>query len=717
METIIESGLADKLALALSLFNTLAALWLGLTVLLSGDRRHWPVIAGGSGLLLSAMFFLSHTIILSLGVKTLGPGMEFWWRLTWLPAGAAPLAWYLVNRRSANLTGGAQGWDRFAPYALAGLGAAILALMIAANPFVDYSGLVLGGFLTVRGPLDATPLVWLYVVYVVLCYGLSLLAMVRRQAQRAEPRVQLRARPWLIGINGLLLAASFIVGFTAIWTVRNALPIAHQDTVTFGLLRLADFVVTALISATIILLGRAVLSYEVFTERPLPRRGFFRHWRSVVLLTIGTAFVVMLLLKTDVPPIYSLTLLACLAVGAYALFTWRSYQDQQKFVTGLRPFVASLPLSDRLLGGQPGALSEANRLLEALCEDALGAAGATLTLTSESPRTPLVITYRSPRSTVEARGAGYDLTLQTVRGPAGVLRLGPKIDGTVYTAEEIDLARAAAERLLDRLAGEQVVGILMELLRHRASELKTLGARHERVIHEDVLPRLADALENLQKANHAGSSDLVSLTRSERDATLAGLTEAHRTLSALVQTTAPVHPALDREGLTAALRATVESEFADQFERVTWRVDRALEAASPESPTGIPAEIVYHAVVEAVRNAARHGRGDDSARPLALTVTLRHERGLWAVVEDDGVGLLQSRLLHRSVESGKRGLAGSDADEAAVIGGHGLLFHSTLLAVLGGHLSVLSRPQGGCRVEIWLPESALRAPDRAQAGG
>jgi hypothetical protein len=33
-----------------------------------------------------------------------------------------------------------------------------------------------------------------------------------------------------------------------------------------------------------------------------------------------------------------------------------------------------------------------------------------------------------------------------------------------------------------------------------------------------------------------------------------------------------------------------------------------------------------------------------------------------------------------------------------------------MLAVLGGYLSVLSRPQGGCRVEIWLPEAALRAP-------
>lgn len=720
MDTLIQSGLTDKLALGLSLFNTLAALWLGLTVLLSGDRRHWPVVAGGAGLLLSAMFFLSHTIILSLGVTSLGPGMEFWWRLTWLPAGVAPLAWYLINRRSATLTGGAWRWDRFAPFALAALGAVILGLLIAANPFVGYSGLVLGGFLSVQGPLDATPLVWLYVVYVVLCYGLSLLAMVRRQALRRGPRVQVRARPWLVGINGLLLAASLIVGFTAVWTIHNALPIARQDAMTFGLLRIADFVVTALISAMIILLGHAVLSYEVFTERPLPRRGFFRHWRSVVLVTMGTAFLVTLLLKGNVPPIYSLALLACAAVGAYALFTWRSYQDQQTLVTGLRPFVTSLQLSDRLLGGQPSALPEAERLLAALCEDALGAAEATLTLSPESARRPSVIAYRSPR--LGARdadrqmepGAGYELTLQTERGPAGVLRLGPKSDGSVYTAEEIDLARAAAERLLDTLAGEQVVGILMRLLRHRLSELKVLGARHERVILDEVLPRLHSALLRLQSANHAGAEQrpgYVSLPRSECDMGIAALLEAQRSLSLLLDAAAPVTPALERKGLAAALREALEAEFAGQFDRLEWRVDSTLETTARDAAAGVSAEVVYYAVVEAVRNAARHGRGDDPQRPLNLTLSLRLGRGLWAVVEDDGVGLLHSRLLHGSADAhaGSRGgrLEG-DSQSAAAIGGHGLLFHSTMAAVLGGYLSVLSRPQGGCRVEIWLPETALR---------
>jgi hypothetical protein len=403
------------------------------------------------------------------------------------------------------------------------------------------------------------------------------------------------------------------------------------------------------------------------------------------------------------------------------LFTWRSYQDQQTFVTGLRPFVASLQLSDRLLGGQPSALPEAERLLAALCEEALGAGGATLTLASDSGQRPAVIAYRSPHARARPAGrddaaSGYELTLQTAHGPAGVLRLEPKIDGSVYSAEEIDLARAAAERLIDTEAGERVVGILMGLLRHRLAEVKILGTRRERVILDDVLPRLRSALSRLEHANHAGTdpSEHVSLSRADRDLGVAALTEAQRELSNLLETAVPINPALERKGLARALRDAVEAELAGQFDRVDWRVDEALEKTGPpELVSGIAAEVAYYAVLEAVRNAAIHGRGGEHDRPLNLILTLRLGQGLWAIVEDDGVGLLLSRLLHVNPES-----AGRAAEPAApqAIGGRGLLFHSTMLAVLGGYLSVLSRPQGGCRVEIWLPEAALRAPARLAAG-
>ena len=60
--------------LAVSIFNTILLLWLGLTVLLNAQRRTTGVWIAGTGLLMSSLFFLSHTAILGLG--PLQKGME-----------------------------------------------------------------------------------------------------------------------------------------------------------------------------------------------------------------------------------------------------------------------------------------------------------------------------------------------------------------------------------------------------------------------------------------------------------------------------------------------------------------------------------------------------------------------------------------------------------------------------------------------------------------
>ena len=80
-----------------------------------------------------------------------------------------------------------------------------------------------------------------------------------------------------------------------------------------------------------------------------------------------------------------------------------------------------------------------------------------------------------------------------------------------------------------------------------------------------------------------------------------------------------MNPALERQGLAGALRAAVGAEFAGSFERVEWRVDQALELSGREVAAGIAAEVAFYAVMEAVRNAANHGRGDEPGRPTPGT--------------------------------------------------------------------------------------------------
>ena len=102
------------------------------------------------------------------------------------------------------------------------------------------------------------------------------------------------------------------------------------------------------------------------------------------------------------------------------------------------------------------------------------------------------------------------------------------------------------------------------------------------------------------------------------------------------------------------------------------------------------AEVLFYAAREAIRNAARHGRGTSQAAPLNLRIAAAWEPGgLRLAVEDNGVGVADQSTAERDG------------------GGQGLALHSTLLAVVGGTLSVESEPGRFTRVLLCLPAEAL----------
>ena len=105
----------------------------------------------------------------------------------------------------------------------------------------------------------------------------------------------------------------------------------------------------------------------------------------------------------------------------------------------------------------------------------------------------------------------------------------------------------------------------------------------------------------------------------------------------------------------------------------------------------LTAEVLFYAAREAIRNAARYGRGRDTTRPLHLRVAAAwHDSGLSGLevlIEDDGVGL-----------------GGEDEENEG--GGQGLALHSTMMAVVGGSLAVESLPDVFTRVSLVLPREA-----------
>lgn len=188
-------------------------------------------------------------------------------------------------------------------------------------------------------------------------------------------------------------------------------------------------------------------------------------------------------------------------------------------------------------------------------------------------------------------------------------------------------------------------------------------------------------------------SSMVHRPSSDADA-LSLLADAHRQISDLLREMPPVAaPELGRLGLVGALRRVVDQELGSAFDGVTWEVAPEAERKAQEMPS-LPAEVVFYAAREAIRNAARYGRDDASRRPLRLRVAVAWHGGLDVLVEDDGVGL-GAHAHHAGRENGSNG--GS---------GQGLALHSTMMAVVGGSLATESMPGKYTRVALKLPEGS-----------
>jgi signal transduction histidine kinase len=164
------------------------------------------------------------------------------------------------------------------------------------------------------------------------------------------------------------------------------------------------------------------------------------------------------------------------------------------------------------------------------------------------------------------------------------------------------------------------------------------------------------------------------------------LSDVHLQIADLIHTL-PGTPAVIANGnLISAIRTMVQGEFATEFHAVSWQIQDNL------SPLLDPLayEIVYTAVREAIRNAAAHGRGQDAERKLGLVIEIKQVDWVIICIKDDGVGLSYQPPADGSLPSNR----GS---------GSGLALHSTMMAIIGGYLTVETPVSGGTQVLITFP--------------
>jgi hypothetical protein len=469
---------------AISLFNTLLLLWLGLTVLLNAQSRNWGTALAGSGLLVGAGFFLIHTAALDYSLDRLLETSAAWWFILAAPVVALPWGWMILMLWYCGLWdegARARRWRVLVPFfgsSTLGIALVIIAVWSApklgASPFSFVDERNLSQWTGFRWGL------WLYPPFLVGCTATALMALRNpaptghwsREASRRRAGPYLLASSWVQLVVSLAVAAALL--FFGVQSQNDAFYNVAGQVAQW--LNAVDFALCFCIAIAVMLLGKAVVSFEIFTGKVLPRRGFWRQWRAVVLLAALYASVMACSMGFEMRGIYS-TLLATTMLGIFlAVFSHRAYTDHARGVDRLAPFVASGHLLDGLVRGDESKLRSAiDEPFRALCEDVLNAGRAALV-----PRAEIAPLFGEPRVypiSMPFQNAWRDLASQAANEvcslpdnsemdylvplgravPLGALLLGPRRDGGLVYARR-NRNRARGGRTSARFSGRRNSG-------------------------------------------------------------------------------------------------------------------------------------------------------------------------------------------------------------------------------------------------------------------
>ncbi len=555
---------------------------------------------------------------------------------------------------------------------------------------------------------------------------------------------------WHLARPGLFLAAILMVGLTTIlgivgiWSIADWFELQRHGSPTLAVLQplkaiplhllVLDTLATGVVAFIILLVGYSIVRHGVLIERPLARRGFIVQWRGIVIVATTVAIFIALLVDFTHSTLGGLLLITSLATGVYALFTWSSYTAHDRYIALLGPFIRSTNLRHWLNTDLQKTEQGLEDLFFHLCQDVLAVECARMTVMAGSVRR--VFSYRWPPGAMEQLltsapnyipRIGYDkaigmgnrvpkrmriiidgqkmicwvLPIFDELGLVAMLYLGPRQDGGAFTDEDMDLAHACGQRILDTLGDHEAMQAVTALLRRRIVDVKLLGAQQRRVLHDDILPEMHLALLRLETlraffdGNGVVHQPVENGTVSPQEVlneVTGMISDAHRQLASMMRATVPSAPhRLEREGMLNAIHTMLDQDFRQAFDEVEWCVSEETANCIDEVTPPAIAELIFAAVQEALRNAARHARGSDVHRPLRLSLRASCDRldpSVELIVADDGVGII-------SASSSTTGTGG------------GLLTHSALLAIAGGSLTVKSAAGEGVTVRIFLPTESL----------
>src|SRR6266516_653183 len=258
-----------------------------------------------------------------------------------------------------------------------------------------------------------------------------------------------------------------------------------------------DLSATGAVALVILLIGYSIVRHGILIERSLARRGFFEQWRGIVIVATAVAIFIALLVTFTHSNLGGLLLITSLAAVTYALFTWSSHTAHDRYIALLGPFVRSTSLRHWLNTDLQRTEQDLETLFFHLCHDALAVQFAYLAVAAGtlkrnfSYRWPLEAALGTKLIDLKKRGnidaevpkrvqitlhgqpmICWVLPIYDERGLVAALYLGPREDGGAFTDEDMDLAQACGQRILDTLGDHEAMQAVAGLLRRRIVDVK-----------------------------------------------------------------------------------------------------------------------------------------------------------------------------------------------------------------------------------------------------
>jgi len=688
----------DWSVISVSVFNMIILFWLSLTVLLNAQRKRFGVWFASFGMIIGSIFFAIHTIIIYNGFTYTERQMNILWSVGWTLLILLPVSWYMLilwylgfwENESHYLQKRQKYWF-IVDIILFFISARYVLFTNTLPTFLDFASLDMSKALSIQ---NIPVLIIIYPLYILLSIILSIDALrfpgpnFRIMGETAR----MRAKPWLTGASSILLIVSLMVTSFMIWVVFNSWKYLKYDTyyMIYGIVEVSDLVISSFISLAVIFLGQAITSYEIFTGNTLPRRGLFRNWLNTIFLSSAYSIIIGSGLTGKIDIIHYLLLTAFLMTGFYVMANKRFYLERERFMSELYPFVRNQNIYDNLL--QEDNIKDNNDSFFAMCKNILETSKACLIplgffaplinrnfyYPNENPEIDIDINSIIHNDTLhdtlcfmlnknDSNNYILYVPLWNEKGLTGILFIGKKIDNGLYSQEEIQIARSISERIIDTYASTQMAKILVETQRKRMTETKLIDTQTRRILHDDILPILHTSIIDL-------SSD------GDKNEIINSISSAHKKISNLITNKGNDDlTKVSKDGLISAVKSFVEKEMKNNFNNIEWKIDLNSDNYFENLSLTVN-EVIFYAIREIIRNSAKYAQTENDKVDLSIKVEIDEQVKI--IIEDNGQGI--------------------NSETKSTGTGQVLKLHSTMIAVIGGYISVESEKNNFTRVTIVL---------------